>query len=282
MSANPAQQKAPWILAALLLSQIVLMATNARHPESEQSFLRVWLVTAFAPVVRGADAVVSSVTGAAASYVDLRHARQENAELREKVDQLTAERNAAFEQAADLRLLRSQLALPTRPEYRELAANVIARDASIWYRRLIIDRGTLDGVKRDMPVATAVGVVGRVISVGLNFAMVQVITDKHAGVGSMLQSSRAMGEVRGLDSDRCELKNVSSSVNVQIGESIVTTGLDRIYPKGLLVGTVERIEADPNAPWHKLIVKPAAPVDRVEHVFVLLIDQKDIKIDEGK
>jgi rod shape-determining protein MreC len=282
MSANPAQQKAPWILAALLLSQIVLMSTNARHPENEQSLLRVWLVTAFAPVVRGADAVVSSVTGAVASYVDLRHARQENAELREKVDQLTAERNAAFEQAADLRLLRSQLALPTRPEYRELAANVIARDASIWYRRLIIDRGTLDGVKRDMPVATAVGVVGRVISVGLNFAMVQVITDKHAGVGSMLQSSRAMGEVRGLDSDRCELKNVSSSVNVQVGESIVTTGLDRIYPKGLLVGTVERIEADPNAPWHKLIVKPAAPVDRVEHVFVLLIDQKDIKIDEGK
>jgi rod shape-determining protein MreC len=112
--------------------------------------------------------------------------------------------------------------------------------------------------------------------------MVQVITDKRAGVGAMLQSSRAMGEVRGLDSSRCELKSVASSEKVEIGDSIVTTGLDRIYPKGLLVGTVEGIEADPNGPWHKIIVKPAAPVDRVEHLLVLLIDQKDLKLDEGK
>jgi rod shape-determining protein MreC len=279
MSANTAQQKAPWILAALLLSQVVLMSTYARHPDSEQSVLRIWLVTGFAPVVRVADAVLSSVKGTGASYVDVRHAREENLELREKVDQLTAERNNALERAAELGLLRMQLALPARPQYRELAANVISRNASLWFRRLTIDRGTLDGVKRDMPVATAGGIVGRVISVGPNFAMVQVITDKHAGVGAMLQASRAMGEIRGLDNDRCELKNISTSEKVEVGESVVTTGLDRIYPKGLLVGTVERIEADPNAPWHKIVVKPAAPVDRVEHVLVLLVEPKDLKID---
>jgi rod shape-determining protein MreC len=279
MSANTAQQKAPWILAALLLSQVVLMSTYARHPDSEQSVLRIWLVTGFAPVVRVTDAIFSSVKGTGASYVDLRHAREENLELREKVDQLTAERNTALERAAELDRLRFQLALPPRPQYRELAANVISRNASLWFRRLTIDRGTLDGVKRDMPVATAGGIVGRVISVGPNFAMVQVITDKHAGVGAMLQASRAMGEIRGLDNDRCELKNVSTSEKVEVGESVVTTGLDRIYPKGLLVGTVESIEVDPNAPWHKIVVKPAAPVDRVEHVLVLLVEPKDLKID---
>ena len=282
MSANTAQQKAPWILAALLLSQVVLMSTFARHPDSEQSVLRIWLVTGFAPVVRVTDAVFSSVKGAGASYIDLRHAREENLELREKVDQLTAERNTALERAAELDRLRTQLALPPRPQYRELAANVISRNASLWFRRLTIDRGTLDGVKRDMPVATAGGIVGRVIAVGPNFAMVQVITDKHAGVGAMLQASRAMGEIRGLDNDRCELKNISTSEKVEVGESVVTTGLDRIYPKGLLVGTVESIEADPNAPWHKIVVKPAAPVDRIEHVLVLLVEPKDLKIDEGK
>ncbi|MFY9571491.1 MAG: rod shape-determining protein MreC [Blastocatellia bacterium] len=282
MSANPAQQKTPWILAALLLFQVVLMSTYARHPDSEQSVLRIWLVTAFAPVVNAADSVLSSVKGAGASYVDLRHAREENLELREKVDQLTAERNRALERAAELDLLRRQLALPLRAQYGELAANVISRDASLWFRRLTIDRGTLDGVQRDMPVATAGGIVGRVISVGPNFAMVQVITDKHAGLGAMLQNSRAMGEVRGLDNDRCELKSVSTSESVEAGESVVTTGLDRIYPKGLLIGTVERVEADPNAASHKIIIKPAAPVDRVEHVLVLLVTQKDLKIDEGK
>jgi rod shape-determining protein MreC len=283
MSANPAQQKAPWILAALLLSQVVLMSTNARHPDSEQSILRTWLVTAFAPIVHTADSVLSSITGTVGSYVDVRRARQENVELRERVEQLTADRNKALERSAELEGIRRQLALPARAVYPELAANVISRDASLWFRRMTIDRGTLDGVKRDMPVVAAGGVVGRVISVGPNFSMVQVITDKRAGVGSMLQMSRAMGEVRGLgDNDHCELQNISSSETVQVGESIVTTGLDRIYPKGLLVGTVDRIEVDPNAPWHKIIVKPAAPVDRVEYVAVLLVEQKDLKIEDVK
>ena len=281
MSANPAQRKAPWILAALLLFQVVLMSTNARHPDSEQSFLRVWLVTVFAPIVHAGNSVLSSVKGVASSYIDLRHAREENLELRERVDELTAERNKAIERTTQLESIRTQLALPPRPPYRELAANVISRDASLWFRRLTIDRGTLDEVKRDMPVSAAGGIVGRIISVGANFAMVQVITDKHAGVGAMLQNSRAMGEVRGIDNDRCELKNISTSENVEVGEAVVTTGLDRIYPKGLLIGTVERVEVDPNAPWHKIIIKPAAPVDRVEHVFVLLVEQKDLKLTEG-
>jgi rod shape-determining protein MreC len=282
MSANAGQQKAPWILAALLLSQLVLMSTYARHADSEQSVLRVWLVTAFTPIVHVADSVLSSVKGVGASYIDVRHAREENLVLRERVDQLTAERNQALETAAELDLLRTRLALPTRPQYQELAANVIYRDASLWFRRLTIDLGTLNGVKRDMPVATAGGIVGRVISVGPNFAMVQVITDKHAGVGAMLQTSRAMGEVRGLDRGQCEMRSVSSAENVEVGEAVVTTGLDRIYPKGLLVGTVERVESDPNGPWHKIFVKPAAPVDRVEHLLVLVVEQKDLKIDEGK
>ena len=282
MSASTAHQKAPWLLAALLLSQLVLMSTNARHPDSEQSVLRIWMVTAFAPVVRAADSVFSSVKGAAASYIDVKNAREENIGLRERVEQLTAERNKALEDASELELLRRQLALPARPQYHEIAANVISRNASLWFRRLTIDRGALDGVKHDMPVATAGGIVGRVISVGPNFAMVQAITDKHAGVGAMLQTSRAMGEVRGLDSDRCELKSISTSEKVEVGESVVTTGFDRIYPKGLLIGTVESVEVDPNAPWHKIIIKPAAPVDRAEHVLVLLVEPKDLKIDETK
>ncbi len=280
MSANTAQQKAPWVLAALLLLQIVLMSTNARQPGSEQSILRTWIVTVFAPVVSVVGGALSSIKGGIASYTDVRGAREENIELRDRVQQLTDEVNAMRERAAEYDLLRTQLALPSRASYPRLSANVIARDASRWFRRLTIDRGALDGVKLSMPVATAGGIVGRVVSVGPNWSMVQVITDKQAGVGAMLQTSRAMGEVRGLDNGRCEMKNISSSENVQEGESIVTTGLDRIYPKGLLVGVVERVEDDPNAPWHRLIIEPAAPVDRVEHVLVLLVDPKDLKIDE--
>ncbi|HSO76745.1 MAG TPA: rod shape-determining protein MreC [Blastocatellia bacterium] len=280
MSANTTQQRAPWVLAAFLVGQVALMSYNARQPGSEQSMLRTWVVTALAPVASVAGGALSSIKGSVASYIDLRHAREENIELRERVQQLSEEINGLRERAAQYELIRRQFALPVRASYPELAANVISRDASLWFRRLTIDRGTLDGVKRDMPVSSAGGVIGRVISVGQKWAMVQVITDKQAGVGAMLQTSRAMGEVRGLDNARCEMKNIASSENVQEGEAIVTTGLDRIYPKGLLVGVVERVEDDPNAPWHRLIIKPSAPVDRVEHVVVLLVEPKDLKIDE--
>jgi rod shape-determining protein MreC len=256
------------------------MSALAKHPDSEQSMLGTWIMTPLSFVERHVNGVVSAVTGTVASYVDLRHARAENTDLREKNDQMLGELNELREQAAELERLRTQL-LPPRAQYRSIAANVIARAASTWFRRLTIDRGTLDGVKLNMPVMTASGIVGRIISVGPNFAMAQVITDKQAGVGAMLQNSRAMGEVRGLDNAHCELKNVSTAVNVQEGESVVTTGLDRIYPKGLLVGTVERIEQDPNAPFNKIVIKLTAPVDHLEHVLVLLVEAKDLKIDEG-
>ena len=280
MSANTAQQKAPWILAILLLSQIMLMSYNAKRPDSEQSLLRTWIMTPLSAVGKASNSVLSSITGTIASYTDLRGARAENLQLREENEQLRGDLNRAVERAAELDLLRTQLALPSHTKYRQLAGNVMARDSSNWFRRLTIDLGSLDGVKLNMPVATAGGIVGRIISVGPNFSMVQVITDKQAGVGAMLQNSRAPGQLRGLDNTRCELKNISTSVNVLEGEAVVTTGLDRIYPKGMLIGTVERIESDPNAPFNKIIVKPAAPVDRIEHVLVLLVEQKDLKFEE--
>lgn len=281
MSANTAQRKSHWILAALLLSQIILMTANARHPESEQSILRTWMMTPLSFVSRTFNGAITWVSDSVASYVDLRGARAENIELRAQVEQLTAERNQALERTAELDLLRRQAALPSHPEYRAVAANVIARNPSLWFQRIVIDRGTLDGVKLNMPVTSGSGVLGRVISVGPNYATVQVITDKLAGLGAMLQSSRAMGEIRGLGEEgRCELKSIRSSEVVQVDEAVVTTGLDRIYPKGLLVGTVERIDYDPNAPWHRIIIKPAAAVDRVEHVQVLLVEQKDLRIEE--
>jgi rod shape-determining protein MreC len=281
MTATTAQRKAPWLLALLLLSQVVLMSYNAKRPDSEQSVLRTWIMTPLSFLEKGANAVVSAITGTVASYADLRGARAENLQLREENEQLKGELNSARERAAELNLLRAQIALPSRTQYRMLAANVIARDSSNWFRRLTIDLGQLDGVKLNMPVATTGGVVGRVISVGPNFSMVQVITDRQAGIGAMLQNSRAMGEVRGIDNARCELKNISTSEDVQPGESVVTTGLDRIYPKGLLIGTVESIDTDPNAPFDRIIIKPAAPVDRLEHVLVLLVEQKDLKLEEG-
>lgn len=280
MSANTAQRKSHWILASLLIIQLVSMSYYARPRDSEQSVLRTWILTIYTPVASAIDSVVSAITGAVGSYTDLRGVREENASLREELARLTAERNEALEEASRLKRLEEELALPKSSPYKTLSANVVARDMSLWYKRLIINRGTLDGVRRNMPIATSNGIVGRVIGVGPNFAQVQVITDTIAGAGAMLQGSRAMGEMRGMgENNRCEIKNIHSSQSVETGEQVVTSGLDRIYPKGLVIGTIESVESDPNGPWHKIIVAPAAAVDRVEHVFVLLVEENDLKIE---
>jgi rod shape-determining protein MreC len=280
MSTTTTQQKAPWLLGLILFSQVILMSWMARRPDSDQSVLRAWVMAVLSPPVRGVNWVFGSVTGAVAAYVDLKGARARNVDLQTQVERLTEERDEARALAADNERLRAQLGLPSLPQYRRLSANVVSRDTSLWFRRLIIDRGTLDGVKLDLPVATATGIVGRVIAVGPNFAQVQVITDRHAGAGAMLVSSGEKGEVHGMDNGRCELKDVSSAKEVSVGDSVVTTGQDGIYPRGLMIGTVEAVENDPNAPWHKIVVNPSAPTDRLDYVMVLLIEPKDLKMVE--
>ncbi len=281
MSSNATPQKAHWILGALLLSQVLLMTWNARSANGEQSILRTWVMAVVTPVTKGASWSVDKVTGFFDGFAELRRAREQNAQLREQVERLTLERDEAAERAAVNQRLASELGLPVLPQFKSIAANVVSRNVAIWFRRLTIDRGSLDGVKKDMPVLTSLGIVGRVIDVGPNVSFVQLITDRYAGVGAMLQQSREMGEIRGQENSRCEMKNVSASVDVQVGETAVTTGLDGIYPKGLTVGAVESVENDANAPWHKIVIRPSAAVDKVEHVFVLLIEPRDLKTQEG-
>lgn len=280
MSAAFVQRRTSWLLALLLLSQVILMSWTARRPDTDQSVLRKWVLTVLTPPLRGGNWVLGEITGAVNGYIALRGAHEENIHLKEEVGRLTEERDEAREKAAEDTRLRAQLGIAALPEYRQVAATVISRDPSIWFKRLIINRGSTDGVKPNMPVIAASGVVGRVTEVGADCAMIQVLTDRHAGVGAILQHSGAMGEVRGLDSADCEMKDVGSNVEVQPNEPIVTTGLDGIYPKGITVGTVESVQNDPNAPWLKIVVRPAAPVDRLENVIVLLVEPKELKMQE--
>lgn len=274
------QRKTHWWLAGILVSQLLLMSFSAKHPDNEQSILRTWVMSVFSPIVRVSDTVLSKIGGSFTGLSELRRAKAENESLKQQLEQLTTELNETREKAAQFDVVRSTYGLPATTQYRQLAANVIARDSSLWFKRLTIDRGTLDGIKRDMPVMTTAGIVGRVISVGPNFAQVQVITDANAGAGVMIQRTRASGELKGLNNNRCEVKNIPANEEVQEGEMIVTTGLDRIYPKGLVVGTIERVENDANGPWKKILVNPAAQVDRVENVLVLLVEAKDLKLEE--
>ena len=121
-------------------------------------------------------------------------------------------------------------------------ANVFARDASSWFKTILVDKGEIDGVSRDMAVAVAEGLVGRVIEVFPSAAKVLLITDPNSGVDVIVQRTRAQGIMEGRVEEFCTLKYVRKMDDVQVGDKVITSGLGGIFPKGLLAGTVTRVE----------------------------------------
>jgi rod shape-determining protein MreC len=157
--------------------------------------------------------------------------------------------------------------------YDSIPARVVARDPSVWFNSLIINRGTASGVDLDMPVVTPEGIVGRVVGVGPVSAQVMLITDDRAAAGAVvgqLGASNALGVVRGVGTQGLlEMRYVSGLEPVNLGDYVVTTGQDGIYPPGLNVGTVvQKTEGSATAP-HTIYVKPGARLDSLEEVAVL-------------
>jgi rod shape-determining protein MreC len=278
------QKYTPWLLGALLLSQLILMAVTSRHrsPDdgSEQSILRSWTLTLVTPIQSGIGSVLSGIGSVWHGYVDLRGVRGRNETLEAENARLRAEIESARAAAAENERLRKELELKPLLKYDSVAAEVVARDATVWFKRVTINKGTLAGVRRDMPVVTPDGLVGRVVAVGLNAAQVQLITDEHAGVGGRLTRSRAAGELKGRDDGRCRFKSISGLDTDLDNDAILTSGLDRIYPAGILVGYVESVKPGAGAVPLDITVRPAADLDRLEEVLVLIVAPQDLATPE--
>jgi rod shape-determining protein MreC len=278
------QKYAPWMLGFLLLTQLALMASTARRvsPESGegQSVLRGWVLSVVAPIQSGVGSLFSGVGSLWSGYVDLRGVRDRNASLEGENAELRGEIEAARAMAAENERLRRELELRPRLKYSTVAAEVVARDATGWFKVITINKGSQAGIRPNQPVVTPDGLVGRVTAVGLYASNVQLITDEHAGVGAQLTSSRALGELKGKGDGRCRLKSISSIQTVAEEEPILTSGLDRIYPAGILIGYVETYTPGGGASPHDITVRPAADLDRVEHVLVLDVEPQDLTIPE--
>jgi rod shape-determining protein MreC len=149
-----------------------------------------------------------------------------------------------------------------------LVARIIGGGASDQSRVIFLNKGQEDGVRRDMAVITAAGVVGKVKGVFAGSAQVLLITDEQSGVGALLEKSRIHGVLRGQNADECQLRYVLNDEKVEVGEQLFTSGEDRVFPKGFPIGTVAAVEA--GSDFKKITVKPAARLNRLEDVFIVL------------
>jgi rod shape-determining protein MreC len=268
------RQRAPVWLATLLIANLAIMAFHARDEANNQRMFRVWMQAAASP----AQNFSAKASGAGANLirqiVNFRSAAVENEQLKQKLAQTETELRNARQSVDENERLKGLLNLKQQTGYNQVAASVIARDSSVWFNTITIDRGSSSGVGLNMPVVTAGGIVGRVIAVSPWTAQVMMITDEKAAAGAIvgqLSGSGALGSVKGLgESSLIEMSYVSGLQKVEVGDYILTTGQDGIYPPGLNVGEVIQVKGGGPTQAHQILIKPGANLDRLEEVAVLL------------
>jgi rod shape-determining protein MreC len=255
------------LLAASLLAQILLLAVQIQRP-GQVRLIRVWAVALITPLERAATWSIERVGTGWSNYVSLHHVRSENEWLRAELSALRM-RNAQLESRdAEANRLSTLLAFrDAHPAAQLLAARIIGAGSGS-SRSVYLDRGEKDGIRHDMGVITPDGVVGKVLEVYSSTAQVLLITDKDGGVGSLLADTRTQGVAKGQGEALLLLSYVNNEEHVAIGERVLTSGTDRIFPKDLPVGSVVAVRG--GNPFKVIDVRPAARLDRLEEVFVLL------------
>jgi rod shape-determining protein MreC len=257
-------------LVAVLFVQVLGLAVQVKRATQDEStrLIRVWAVDAVTPLEKGIVWFQSGVTNLWHNYFYLRGVRQENRELKQQIERLRIEQVRLNQDAEQARRLQALLGFREQFISKTTAAQVIGSSGSEQSRSIYIDKGSRDGVKPDMAVITAEGVVGKVLRVFKTTSQVLLVNDQTSGVGAILEKTRLQGVLRGTPLGEVVLEKVMSDETVAAGERVLTSGGDQIFPKGLPVGTVTKVSPGSEL-FLNIRVKPAVDLNRLEEVLVI-------------
>jgi len=270
------RQRAPLWLISLLIINLVVMAVDARDADGGQKVVRIWTQTFASPLQNASSRATGATSGFFQQIWNFRTTAQENEQLKQRLNTLESELNNARQAEAENDRLKGLLGLKEQSAVQSVPARVIARDPSVWFNTITINRGSTSGIAVNMPVVTGGGIVGRVITVSPFAAQVMLITDEKAGAGAVvgqLGQSGALGSVRGradLGVGIVEMRYVSGLEKVEVNDTVMTTGQDGIYPPGLNVGRVVDVKNGTATQAHQILIQPGAQLDHLEEVAVLL------------
>ncbi len=265
----------PWLMVALLLGNFVLMAYDAKTT-SQERVIRVWTQAVANFVQSPVTSVTSGVTGYFQSISSLRTAQTENDALKQRVQELEVEVQKKEELADENGRLKALLELKNESKYKILPAQIIGRDPSLWFDSAIINRGSLDGVKLNMPIVNNGGLIGRVIAVSPITAQINLVTKDKSGLGGVigeLSTSNAIGVVSGTGKkELLEMGYIPGTIEVQVGEMVYTSGQDGIYPAGLKLGEVAEVRPGSATVPQQIFIRPSAKLYSMEEVAVVLYE----------
>src|SRR5271163_1373457 len=270
------------VLVGVLFAQILGLAVQVRRTTDNEPtrLIRIWAVGAVTPLEKALVWTQTSSGNLWHNYFYLRGVRAENRNLKAQIEQMRLEQVRMSQDADQARRLQGLLAFKEQFISQTLAAQVIGSSGSEQSRSVYIDKGERDGIKPDMAVITADGVVGKVLRVYRSTAQVLLIDDQTSGVGALLDKTRLQGILRGTPSGEVVLEKVMSDETVPAGEQVLTSGGDGVYPKGLLVGRVTKVSPGSEL-FLNIRVRPAADLSRLEEVLVVTkIDEKQAEPDQ--
>lgn len=262
------RQRSGYLFLAVTLAQILLISAQV-NSKSGVPVIESVTFGIFSEVQRGLSGGFLGIRNLWTGYVGLRHLKVENETLKRD---LAAAQVAVQEQRAladRTRGLETLLELREHLPLKTVAAEIIGAAATPDFRTLTIDKGTRDGIKADMSVIAPAGIVGRLVVPSLRSAKVQLLIDRNAAAGAIIERTRAQGVVVGGGDDRLRLEYVSEVFDIVVGDLVVTSGIDGIYPKGFVIGQVESVDRAGGA-YKKITIKPAVDFTRVEEVLVVL------------
>jgi rod shape-determining protein MreC len=249
------------------------MTIDARDEVTKQRMIRVWFQALTSPVHNLMSTASGSSIGFFQNLARLRQASAENEKLRQRVSDLERDTVVLKSKTVGYERLRTILDLKEQAEYQVVTARVIARDPSAWHDSVIINRGSNNGIALNMPVVTGEGIVGRIVALSPVSAEIMLITDEKAAAGAIvgqIGSSNAYGSVRGLGKNGLlEMHYVSGLEKVNVGDRIITTGQDGIYPANLNVGNIVEVHSGTSTTTHTIYLKPNANLSSLQEVAIL-------------
>lgn len=257
------------ILSSIILLSFVLITINIRSARGPL-FLEKAVGWVVAPMQNLLTDIRNSIARVFNHYIFLTNVARENEQMAREIDMLKRRNVELLEQIEWQDRVGNLMQYKEQQEQKAVLASIIGRDATQWSKVVFINKGTQQGIQENLVVVTNAGVIGHVTQALSTSAKVLLINDSRSAVDVLFQESRIPGVVAGTGQSYCDMKYVPITAKVEVGDSVLSSGLGGIFPKGLMVGTVTHVKKKKQGLFQEITIEPKANLARLEEVLVLL------------
>lgn len=253
----------------LVTVNIIVLSISSKHRYSQSSLGRISLI-AISPFQNALTQTINFTKNVWRHYFFLVSAAKENESLKKKLGYILQKNNECHEAELSNIRLRNLVDFRQSSPAESIAAEVISIDPSPWCRTMVIDKGKASGVKTGLPVITPEGIVGQVIDAADRYSRILLIIDQDSAVDAIVQKNRARGIIKGESSDQCAFKYVMRRHKIEVGDSVISSGLDGVFPKGLPIGYIAKANRNGSGLFQEIKVMPYVDFRKLEEVLILI------------